>query len=672
MNTILLVLLLAAEDPPKTATVVVEERRFKSAAEQYPAAPEDALSGRGSAASVLERIPGIQVFDRDNPAQDLKISVRGFGARGNFGIRSTRLLIDGIPADSPDGQGQLGALDLSLLEAVAFESGPFSARSAGSAGGLISFRSRAPRGEGFRSTIALGSFAQTRLSLDGSSRIGDVPVGFSHSRFSRSGERTGSSAERVSSALSANAALGSLYRFDLHAQRFQLDNALDPQGLSLAELRANPRGVNPAVLLFSPRKDVRQGQVGIALNPTGSAPQISAWWGERHVTQFLTIPEAVQRGPLHPGGVIDFERVSRGLTLEQTLGRGIVGFSIDHLDEDRLGFQNFLGNTRGVLGALKRSERNRVARGAVFAEWRYLAAPFELAAGARVERVSYRSDDRFVVPGNPDDSFAFAFSQFNPFARLRYVYSPHVRVHAHVGRGFEAPTLGELAYAADGDGFNRSLTPATSQHAELGLRLDPHARIRINATLFGSRTRDEIVPVRNQGGRSAFQNASRVGRQGVELKLRARPADRLRLNMALMGLSARYRDDVVLCTRAPCFSATERISAGSRLPGLSERVAYLEAVWRLEKRWQARLNLKSASGFLASDRAQAEAPGYWVAGLGLSKRWRLQSGSIDLDARIDNLTDRSYINSVIINDANERYFEPAPGRTLSVAVSVSF
>src|SRR5581483_942357 len=76
---------------------------------------------------VLAGVPGVLARDRQNYAQDMQLSVRGFGARSSFGIRGLRLYVDGIPATMPDGQGQLSNVDLGSAAAIEVLRGPFSA-----------------------------------------------------------------------------------------------------------------------------------------------------------------------------------------------------------------------------------------------------------------------------------------------------------------------------------------------------------------------------------------------------------------------------------------------------------------------------------------------------------------------------------------------------------------
>jgi len=64
----------------------------------------------------LYQIPGLFSLNANNYAQDLRISIRGFGARAAFGIRGVKIVVDGIPETTPDGQGQIDNLNVGIVE----------------------------------------------------------------------------------------------------------------------------------------------------------------------------------------------------------------------------------------------------------------------------------------------------------------------------------------------------------------------------------------------------------------------------------------------------------------------------------------------------------------------------------------------------------------------------
>jgi iron complex outermembrane receptor protein len=99
--------------------VVITAERTRQTTFDAPAAisavTRDVIDNGGfqvNLSEALNRVPGISVLNRQNYAQDLQLSIRGFGSRSTFGIRGVRLIVDGIPATMPDGQGQASTISL--------------------------------------------------------------------------------------------------------------------------------------------------------------------------------------------------------------------------------------------------------------------------------------------------------------------------------------------------------------------------------------------------------------------------------------------------------------------------------------------------------------------------------------------------------------------------------
>jgi iron complex outermembrane recepter protein len=669
-----LVLSLSLLAPPQTPTVRVEAPRPPRPDVTQPVTMIERGRVDGSIAASLRALPGVQISERDTLAQDFKLSIRGFGARGNFGIRGIRLDVDGIPADSSDGQGQLGALDLAAAARIELERGPFSARAAGSPGGSLRVLSDAPDGLGRTIAGGVGTFGQQRVSGEFSAGADHWPSALRIGRFERDGARRFSSGVRDQAALISLLPLAGGHELKLRAEFFRLDNAFDPQGLSAAELADDPRGVSSAVLAFRPRKDVEQTQIGAQWARADSPWSARGWFGERSVAQVLSIAESVQRAPTHPGGVIDFSRRYAGAAIEREAARWLLGFSIDGLDEARRGYLNFDGATRGVRGALKRDERNRLQRAALYGEWRTaLGGRSVLALGARVERLNARSRDAFIVTGNPDDSFARDDQAVSPFVRIEHALSPHWRSAFKLGRGFDPPTLGELAYAPEGEGFNRALRAARSTHAEWGARYVAGNAWRIGVALHAADVRNEIEIARAAGGRSAFRNGGPSRRQGLELDWRQRLASGWSWSGALSGLSARRRSATLQCARtAPCAAPSLRLPAGARLPGVAERLASIAVSRRISQGWRLGGRLDAQSNVRANDAATSSAPGFWTLGLHARRRFTIGETKLALNVRVDNLFDRRFVGNVVLNDVNDRFFEPAPGRSVEFAIRVDF
>jgi iron complex outermembrane receptor protein len=131
--------------------VVITATRVDQPSLEVPAAvdrvyAEELRAGRPQVnlSESLGRVPGLVVLNRQNYAQDLQVSSRGFGARASFGVRGIRLIADGIPASMPDGQGQAATFDLGTASRVEVLRGPFSALYGNASGGVITVITAAP------------------------------------------------------------------------------------------------------------------------------------------------------------------------------------------------------------------------------------------------------------------------------------------------------------------------------------------------------------------------------------------------------------------------------------------------------------------------------------------------------------------------------------------------
>ncbi|MDE2082240.1 MAG: TonB-dependent receptor [Burkholderiales bacterium] len=675
---------------PAAPPVVVTATRIGTPAYDVPAAIDRVAVDPGLASQALVNlseqlagVPGLLARDRQNYAQDLQISVRGFGARSTFGIRGVRLYVDEIPATLPDGQGQISNVDLGSAERIEVLRGPFSALYGNSAGGVIQVFTEdghVPPALSFGANG--GSWGSWRLGAKVSGTEGAFGYVASASRFRTDGWRVHSAAERSVGNLKATLRLGGGTTLTLIGNRLSLPSAQDPMGLTRAQLQADPRGVDPAALAFDTRKSVGQTQGGAIVGQridAANALRLLVYGGQRQIQQYQSIPVGPQASPLNPGGVIGLARNYSGADLRWTFKPGAGGFSLvgglawDTLNEHRQGWQNFIGSTLGVQGALRRDETNRVTSldPYVQASWRFAPA-WTLDAGVRRSHVRFESRDHYIVGPNPDDSGSATYAATLPVAGVMFALSPTLHLYANAGRGFETPTLNELAYRPGGQtGLNFGLQPATSRSAEFGLKTRDSGWGRADIALFQARTEGEIVTLTNLSGRATFQNAGSTQRRGVEASWSHRVLGDLRLQAAATWLDARYRSSFTTCAGTPCSTPTQLIAAGNLMPGLARASFYAAAAWQPEQGWHAGAELRALSRVAVNDANSDYAAGFAVASVNAgyllrTGRWRLNGF-----ARLDNLFDARYVGSVIVGDGNGRYFEPAPGRTWLAGVSAA-
>jgi iron complex outermembrane receptor protein len=626
----------------------------------------------------LGRVPGLVIRNRQNYAQDLQISVRGYGARATFGVRGVRLFVDGIPASAPDGSGQAANFPLGSADRVEVVRGPMAALYGASSGGaLLLYTEDGQQPSQWRTGVVAGSDGLWRASTQVTGQTGTAQApGWSYaldvSGFATEGTRPQSAADRTT----ANMKLSRSHEggrtvlvFNRHSS-----SALDPQGLSRVEFDANPQQTTKSALDFNTRKTVSQTQLGLAFEQAlggGHKLELMGYGGQRQVVQYQSIATGAQVPPGSSGGVIDLDRDYWGVNArwrhesEWQGGRLSLsaGLASDHQSDSRKGYENFIGSTLGVQGKLRRDEVNRAQTldPYVQAEWR--TQDLTLMGGVRQARTEYRSTDNYILGDNGDDSGSKKFLATLPVLGARWQLNPSLQVFASIGKGYEIPTLNEVAYRTDKvAGFNTQLNAARSTSAELGLR-GRADQLRWSATAFDIRTDDEIVVQNNTGGRATFANAGRTLRQGLELAGEWRSGP-ITLTSAYTWMQANYRDAFKTCESTPCTNVSQKqVPAGNRIPGLPMHQLFAQAAW--DTGWagsRVTLEARHTGRVMVNDLNKDSAAAYTLFNLGVQFKQERGDWTLREFVRVDNLTDRKHAGSVIVNDGNSRFFEPGSGR----------
>ena len=629
----------------------------------------------------LGGVPGLLARDRQNYAQDVQISVRGFGARSTFGIRGVRLYVDGIPATLPDGQGQITNVELGSTDRIEVLRGPFSALYGNSSGGVIQVFSEEGSGPPAVGVGAfVGSYGARRLGVKASGGNGGFGYVVGASAFGTDGYRDHSAAERY---------LGNVKltwrdvndfwtvvvnHVDLRAQ--------DPLGLTREQFEADPTSADPVATQFNTRKTVAQTQLGVIwehrIDDVHSLRAL-IYGGTRGTTQFQAIPVGPQANPLHPGGVIDLDRDYTGADLRWTARTRlagspftvVAGIAYDGLDEHRLGFQNFVGPELGVQGALRRDESNDVANSDQYVQAGWELGRWTLHAGVRNSSVRFSSKDHYIVGTNPDDSGSVRYDATLPVAGVMFKASDVVHLYATAGRGFETPTLNELAYRPSGQtGLNLGLQAAKNQSVELGMKTRS-AWGDANLAIFETHTDNELATLSNVGGRATFQNVGSTRRRGAEASWNAEVRRDVRAQIAATYLDARYRDAFLTCVGTPCPTPNVPVPAGNRIPGIAQTAFYSALAWAPPLGWRAGVDFRALGKVYVNDANSDAAAGFGV--LGANVGWFAKTGRVEWSAyaRVDNVFDRHYAGSVIVNEGNARFFEPAPGRNWSLGLAAN-
>ncbi|MDH2520414.1 TonB-dependent receptor family protein [Acinetobacter baumannii] len=676
-------------DVAKLPTLHVEATRTDTGYLQTPAsvfrieAPQVDSSSQVNLTEVVKGIPSLQIRNRENYAQDLQLSMRGFGARSTFGVRGIRLYVDGIPATMPDGQGQTSNIDLSSLDHVEVLTGPFSSLYGNSSGGTILTSTKEGQGkDSIELSYSGGSHDKSRagLVLQGGAKGANEPSYIiSSSYFDTDGYREHSGAEKVlnNAKLSWNLDDGSKINWVTNYVKI---NADDPGGLTRADWQNNPKQVVQNVLDYNARKEIEQTQTGLTWSkPINDQHELYAmtYMGQRQVTQYQSIPDTVQKNPNTPyqaGGVIDFKRNYYGADFRWT-GKELlpnttlsIGIALDAMKEDRQGYQNFNDTgDKGVKGALRRDEDNTLWNidPYVQASWQFLPT-WRLDTGVRYSNVHYKSKDYYIVGLNGDNSGKTSYEEVLPSVALSWQITPEVLAYASYAKGFETPTFTEMAYPAQGGASTLVLKPSTSDTYETGLKSQNQLG-DFTLAVFQTKTKNDIVSAESFGGRSTFRNADKTLREGVEF------AWNKKLWRDLIATASYTYLDATFDSTVPAAGKISEIPEGNAIPGIAKNQAYVSLAWQPSHGLYGGVDVQYMDKVYVNDTNSDAAPSYSVTSANVGYAWVMGDWKVNSFARVDNLFDRNYAGSVIVNDSTQpvgRYFEPADGRNWSAGLRV--
>lgn len=617
---------------------------------------------RIDSAELLQGLPGVQADSRSNYAQDTRVTLRGFGARSAFGVRGVDLQVDGVPLTMPDGQGQLSSIALDGVNEVEVLRGPIAALYGNGAGGVISLQSRAPEHNQVELGYGAGNYDFSRPSLQGQWRSDNVGVRVQASRFTTDGHRAHSAAEKeqLGAQLYFTSANGieAIVRLDRdHDSYLQ-----DPLGLSPEQWRENPRQINSATELFDTHKTVDHEQFSLTLRQAQGQGrwQTTLWSGARDITQRLAFTGA---GIGSAGGIVDLRRDFYGVNGNYsydfmpagTLLTATLGVELAAMDDRRRGYVNDFG----VVGDLRRDELGQVNSCDVYSllQWQP-GERWQLYGGVRYSDMEFLVDDYFVVPGNRDDSGGRDYNQWSTAYGLNYRLDDQWTLFVSQGRGFESPTLTEMAYSSNNDGLNIALDAADNRQREAGVRFDT-ATTELTLTLFEIDTASEIVVDTSVGGRTTYRNAAGTERQGIEFSGRLVLAKQWSVWINLNYLDADYN--------AGDWS-------GNQLPGIARDNHHAQLRWQpwTDDRLTLAFAVRHRSRVATGDENEVWAPAATTADIAVSSRIDLGDWAVSGWIKAVNLTDNNYVGSVIVNQSNGRSFEPAPGRHVNAAIAFTY
>ena len=617
---------------------------------------------------LLFAVPGVTLSNRQNPAQDPRVSIRGFGARSAFGVRGVRVLQDGVPVTLPDGQTPVDVLDLEGADRVEVVRGSASSLYGNAAGGVIDIRTAAPSAL-FAPYVRIvgGGSTPTVTAVGASGTVGVVGITSSATHIDGHGYRDNSAQRATRGAVRVLFSPGEgAAPFVISARITDVARAQSPGALTRAQFDADPRQADPLSVKKGASKIVRQGDLSVVTSHAlGDLATIdaSAFGSARTLANPLT------------QAIVDVKRADGGASLHVS-GHAVAGGHAvrlsagadgQWLNDDRQEYDNCIGVvcTGGFTerGALRKNQRELVSSVGPFVRGELAVVPDVLvSAGVRSDAVRFRLRDRLITQTNPDDSGERTLRAVSPSAGIVWRASPLASIYGNVSSSFETPTTTELGNREDGSaGINSGLQPQRTLTFEVGTKgLLGSTGVRWDVAAFEAHAQDELVPfdIPNGNGRRYYRNAGRTLRRGGELGLDA-DAGAVALHAAYTYSRFRYIS----------YSVGSTSYAGRRIPGVPEQALMTSASTHL-----GALSL-SATADLASpidvdDANSAQAPGRAIFGMAVGREIRVAGARLAPLVALQNIGGVRSAGSVSVNATGGKFYEPAPGRTLLVRLAV--
>ncbi len=650
--------------PPLLQLETIEVRALKikkpwlrSATSVYQILPnyQDQIP-QNSLQEFLKDSPGVFALNANNKAQDLRISIRGFGSRATFGVRGLKLIVDGIPETTADGQGQLDNLNLDIIDQVEVLPGGASALYGNASGGVIHISTTDESiFESRRQFLQLGtgfqSFGGQQYQITAGKKIKNTSIILHANHQKGEGYRNHSEFEstnlnlRLIQNFSKNSKLELLFNF------MDSPTANDPGGVNLISFDSIPNSARDRNVDF---------QAGEAIQQTKGSLRYETKLSnllDFSVYLFYSRRNFFGRLPFATRGVIDLERNFFGggtnltgkKTIENIDWSWQLGFECSGQRDNRLRFENNVTTN----GPLEFSQKEKFDNVGFFFANDFSFKNWILNTVVRYDLNHIETVDNFLANG--DDSGTLTLNNFNYTAGIGYALYPSTTLFTNLSTSFETPTLNELSNNPDGSGFNPRLKAQSATHFELGIKGLIQDNYRYQITAFFIKSKDELLPFELEAspGRTFFRNVGETKRQGIEILYQQKIGKNMQAstNWSWQNFTfSNYELDGIKFD-------------GNRLPGLPNFQGNIRLSFKLAKHFNFDLQQEFWGRIFTNDANEEFQKAKSLTNISLKYQWRINKINFFPYIGSNNIFQTKYADNIRINASGGRYYEAAP-RTL--------
>ena len=594
---------------------------------------------------------GLWITNSENQAQDNRMAIRGFGARSAFGIRGLKIILDGIPLTTPDGQSQVDNIPFQLIENVEVMKSLSSTRYGNASGGVVSINTYSNLSDNYIIEAGYGSYGYKNI----------------RGTYSKNSEKS-STILNISQAESDGYRDHSSYLnkslFFKHAREFQNMNlkfnllyfdspyAFDPGGLNIESVEENRSQARDRNVLYNSQESIKQIQTGVVLDWDTKLGQVNSnlYYSNRDFVGLL---------PFTSGGCVELDRNFSGFELNikdnSKNYQWMLGASIQDQKDDRKRFEN----NEGEKGVKVMDQMESFRSYGAFGLGSYNQGNFSVQSGFRFDLHEISLDDNLIIDpqfGVPYADYSTLLRSYSPNIGLIYNLNKNKEVYINFGKSYETPSLSELSANPSGSGFNSELSPMTSKGLDLGFRKNSNS-ISYNIVAFYIDTKDEIVryELEDFEGMNFYRNLGSSTRLGIELEANYNFSKASILKTSFTQSKYEFKNQ----------------ENSGELAGIPRSNFSLEWIYSKE-RFYLKLDTKYVNSLYADDLNQVQVPSYFLSNIGVKNTFIIKGFSVDFGVQIRNLFDEKYYDNIRLNAFGNRFYEPASLRSYMFSISANF
>ena len=605
----------------------------------------------------IEDLPGIFISNDNNYAQDSRISIRGFGSRANFGIRGIKLIVDGVPETTPDGQSQIDNLNLEIIEKVEVIRGVGSSLYGNSSAGIIKIKTLQELQNSFaRIGFSLGSNQQNKSQFFLGQKYKKTSYTFLYSQTKSNGYRNNSGFKNNNLNINLFKKVNDKTNYGLSFNYVDSPYAIDPGGLTIEEVEDNRKQARERNVIYDSKESIKH------LKLSGSFEKKIS--NKLTFSKYLFFSNRDFNGniPVKKGGTIKLDRKYWGLGASLLIKNKFntqIGFDLGNQKDLRKRYFN----NEGEIGALVLEQNEKFINYGIFLVSSLKLNSFIINPGIRLDKNTISIDDRFLADGNSSDKINL--NSLNPSLGINYKSNTFNRFFVNVSTGFETPTLNEFGSSPIGSGFNKNLKSQNSINYELGFsKKSINDKFKLDLIYFNTSTKNEVLPYEDSQfpGQVFYNNAGKTQRSGIEFSGSYNYNNFWNFNSSIS--IGRYLFDE--------FIDNEKNYSGNKIPGVPEKTMFFNVNYKNESKLSVSLQLKVIGDLYANNSNSVKVDGFNRLNLKISKGINYKKITIDPFLIFKNILGTSYYDNIRINAFGARYYEPAAKANFYGGIKIKF